>query len=440
MGLFGRKKKAAPVEVPEVPKPTLPAPPAANELGQRNWEEHRDWVLDQVEELYPFGMNVLDALGLSLCEDIESDVDLPGFDNAAIDGYAVISADTYNATETGPNVLAVVGDIAAGTIASEPLPPGTAMRVATGAPLPEGADTVVPLDLTDQDLEEVSIHAHVEQDRNIRRRGSDINEGDLLLRRGAVVDSRTVGLLAGIGIDKVMVRPRPRVVVIATGGELVDPGLPLNEPGSLYDSNSYMLAAAAKAAGAQVFRVGVVGDDPEELKRVITDQLVRADLIVTSGGISEGDVDSLHQAAPELGLVDFSAVAMHPGTQLGFGLIGEDKIPLLMVPGNPVSAFVSFEAFVRPAIRKLMGVEPYTRQPVRCMATHIMRSEPGIMQFARAEVSLDHSGVRTVELVGGASPHLLGSLQRSNALVLLDEGTEVVAAGQPVMAWMLTDD
>ncbi|GAB3714833.1 molybdotransferase-like divisome protein Glp [Mariniluteicoccus flavus] len=438
MALFGRKKKTtAPVE--EEPKPTLPAPPASDENGLRPWEAHREYLLDQIEPLPPFGMQILDALGLSICEDIASDLDLPGFDNSAMDGYAVRAADTAGASEKHPITLAVVGEIAAGTVADAPLPPGTAMKIMTGAPVPEGADAVVQYELTDRGADDVQVFGSVEQGKNIRLRGSDIADGDQLLKVGHRLDARTVGLLAGIGIDKVLVRPRPRVVVVSTGTELVDPGLPLGDRGEIYDSNSYMLAAAAKAAGAQVFRVGLVSDDPDEIAQTISDQLVRADLIISSGGVSQGDWDVVKSVMPTLGLTDFTQVAMQPGKPQGFGLIGEDRIPMIMVPGNPVSAFVSFEAFVRPVIRKLMGVLPHDREPVRAITSTILRSPKGRAQFVRAEVVTDPSGRRMATPVGGASSHLLGSLQRSNALVVIDEDTEVVSAGEAVMVWMLDE-
>lgn len=440
MALFGRKKKVAPAPEPEVVPERLPAPPASNEDGLRPWQAHQEYLLSLVDELPPFGMHILDALGLSINENIASDIDLPGFDNSAMDGYAVRADDLWGATEQRPTRLAVIGEIAAGEVATESLAPGTAMKIMTGAPVPEGADTVVQYEATDRGADDVQIFAQLEKGANIRRRGTDITEGEELVSAGTLIDARTVGLLAGIGVDKVMVRPRPRVVVISTGSELVEPGQPLGPNGELYDSNSYMIAAAAKAAGAQVFRVGKVGDDPELIKETISDQLVRADLIITSGGVSQGDYDVVKSVMPELGLTDFCQVAMQPGKPQGFGLIGEDRIPMIMVPGNPVSAYVSFEAFVRPVIRKLMGVMPYRRDSVRCITNTIIRSAPDKMQFARARVTTDPNGRRTVDLVGGHSSHLLGNLQRCNALVLLEEGLDVVPAGQSVQAWMLDDD
>jgi molybdopterin molybdotransferase len=246
-------------------------------------------------------------------------------------------------------------------------------------------------------------------------------------------------VLAGIGLDKVQVRPRPRVVVIATGSELVDPGLELSNEQQIFDSNSYLLAAAAKAAGAQIYRVGQVGDDRVALKQLIGDQLLRADLILTTGGVSQGDFDIVKAVMPEMGPCDFAQVAMQPGKPQGFGLIGFDRVPMIMLPGNPVSAFVSFEAFVRPVIRKLMAVRPYVRRVVRCRAVHDMRSISGRLQLARGIVGVDHSGGREVELAGGHGSHLLADLARANALVILPEDVEFVSAGDDVDVWLLDE-
>ncbi len=200
-----------------------------------------------------------------------------------------------------------------------------------------------------------------------------------------------------------------------------------------------MLAATAKAAGAQVFRVGQVGDEPAALKQVIGDQLVRADLILTTGGVSQGDYDIVKAVMPEMGPCDFASVAMQPGKPQGFGLIGDDRIPMIMLPGNPVSAFVSFEAFVRPVIRKLMGTAPYTRTAVKCQAAHAMTSIWGRMQLARGIVSPIDGGRRQVELAGGHGSHLLGGLARANALVLIPAETEYVAAGEDLDVWLLDE-
>ena len=402
-------------------------------------ESHRDYLLSCVQPLPPFRQQVLDALDLSLCEDIVAGVNLPGFDNSAMDGYAVRAEDVASARPDRPCRLPVVGEVAAGEAAPHRLSPGTALKIMTGAPVPPGADAIVPYENTDRGEHDVEVRQPSVPGQHIRHTGEDVSAGTQLFFSGQQLGARDIGLLAGIGVPSVLVRPRPRVAVIATGSELVEPGFPLDSRQQIYDSNSFLLAAAARAAGAQVFRVGLVADDPAEVKQTLSDQLVRADLILTSGGVSQGDYDIVKAVVPELGPTDFAQVAMQPGKPQGFGLIGADETPVIMLPGNPVSAFVSFEAFVRPVIRRLMGVTPYERATVRCEAAHAMTSMPGRRQFARGLVSFDGSGAGRVALVGGHGSHLLGDLARANALVVLGEDTEQVEAGDAVDVWLLTE-
>jgi len=438
MPLFGRKKSAQPASMDSGREP-LPAAPEVDEHGLRSMQDHRDYLLSCIEELPPFGQQILDTLDLAICEDIVAGIDLPGFDNSAMDGYAVHAEDVQDATPEAPVSMPVVGEVAAGQAAKHRLSPGTAMKIMTGAPTPPGADAIVPYENTDRGSSDVLVFAASDAGQHIRRTGEDVESGTQLFTAGDQLGARDIGLLAGIGLDQVMVRPRPRVVVISTGSELVEPGLTLDGDQQIYDSNSYMLAAAAKAAGAQVFRVGLVSDDPARVKQLISDQLVRADLILTTGGVSQGDYDIIKAVMPEMGATDFVGVAMQPGKPQGFGLIGEDQVPMIMLPGNPVSAFVSFEAFVRPVIRKLMGVQPYGRTAVRCQAAHAINSIPGRRQLARGIVSFAGNGTRQVELSGGHGSHLLGDLARSNALVILPEDVDFVAAGDDVDVWLLDE-
>ncbi|MEL4503797.1 gephyrin-like molybdotransferase Glp [Luteococcus sp. H138] len=442
-----RRKRQAEQEVavpsdvedkPEEPAPTLPEPPAPTASGLRRMQDHRDYLLSLVEPLPAFGMSLLDAWNLTLCEDISSEVDLPGFENSQMDGYAVRAADVWEASEEDPATLTVAAHVAAGEAAA-PLPEGQAMKVMTGAPIPEGADAVVPVESTDNGAEQVQITEPVLAGAHIRRRGSDITRGSRLLSRGQQLDARNIGLLAAAGVDKVLARPRPRVVVVSTGAELVEPGRELSAPGQIHDANSYLLAAAARAEGCQVWRVQVPSDEPEDVRQVINDQLIRADLIITTGGVSKGDHDVVKEVMPCLGPCDFAEVAMQPGKPQGVALIGDDQVPVVMLPGNPVSCYVSFHAFVRPLIRTLMGLEPVNHRPVQAVAGADMQSVKGKLQFARGRVS-ERDGQLVAELVGGHSSHLLGSLAASNALVLLTEDVELVAAGSPVTVWRLGND
>jgi molybdopterin molybdotransferase len=411
-------------------------PPPDGPTGLRGFADQRSFVLSQVEPLMPFGMVLIEALGLQLAERIVSDVDLPGFDNSAMDGYAVRSDDVAGATADAPVTLPVDGVVAAGDL-PDALAAGSARKIMTGAPIPDGADTVVAYEQTDRGATSVLVYEGAAPGHHIRRRGSDLTEGVVVADQGTILDARLSGVLAGIGVDKVLVRPRPRVAVISTGSELVEPGGPIRR-GQVYDSNSHLIAACAKQDGAQVWRVGLVSDDRDLLRQTIADQLIRADLIVTTGGVSEGDFDTVKQIAGDLGAADFCRVAMQPGKPQGFGLIGDDDVPILMLPGNPVSAFVSYEAFVRPVLRKLMGAAPYVRPVVEAVATGAMRSRQGILQLARGHAVRD-GGAWSVDLVGGHGSHLLGDLRRANALVLLDEETTEVAPGDLVSVWLLDE-
>lgn len=440
MALFRRKTIPAPEpRIVEVDAPALDGIPDVSDDGLRSMQDHRDYLLSKVEPLPPFGMALLDAWGLALCEDIQSPTHLPTFDNSQMDGYAVLAADVALASPEEPVELSVVGVVNAGDASELTVEKGTAVRIMTGAAIPPGADAVVPFEDTDRGDDVVQVSRSVQVGQFVRAVGSDVVDGAPLMVRGQRLDARSIGLLAGVGIDKVLARPRPRVVVVSTGAELVDPGRPLTERGQVHDANSYLIAAAAKAEGAQVWRVTVPSDDPDTVREVISDQLIRADLIISTGGISEGDRDVVKQVMPRMGGTDFTKVAMQPGKPQGFGLIGEDEVPMIMVPGNPVSAYVSFQAFGRPVLRKLMGLEPQNHVPVRCIAASTMRSVLGKLQFGRGDV-VSSNGQRMVSLVGGHSSHLLGDLAKSNALVLLGEEVETVEAGQPVMCWILDHD
>ncbi|HET9647926.1 MAG TPA: gephyrin-like molybdotransferase Glp [Microlunatus sp.] len=438
MPLFGRRKTSEPEATAPGASP-LPGAPLPDERGLRSVDDHREYLLSMVHELPPFRQQLLDVIDLSICEDVAAALSLPGFDNSAMDGYAVRAADVERAEQNRPVVLPVVGEVAAGHSAPHPLAPGTAMKIMTGAPMPEGADAVVPYENTDRGDVDVIVYAASEYGQHIRRVGEDVTAGTVLYRVGDQLGPRDIGLLAAMGMDAVLVRPRPRVVVVSTGSELAEPGYLRESDHQIYDSNSFLLAAACRSAGAQVYRVGRVGDDPEQVKEVITDQLIRADLILTTGGVSQGDYDVVKQVMPELGRTDFASLAMQPGKPQGFGLIGEDEVPIIMMPGNPVSAFVSFEAFVRPVLRKMMGAVPYVRTEIRCRAAHAMPSVYGRRQFARGHVSVADDGHRQVSLVGGHGSHLLADLARANALVILPEDTDLVGIGDEVGVWMLGD-
>jgi molybdopterin molybdotransferase len=395
-------------------------------------------ILATVSPLPDFPQPLMEALGLAVAEDVAAPISLPAFDNSAMDGYAVAWADVAEATTDAPVHLPVVGEIGAGRAGLFAMSPGTAVKIMTGAPVPTGADAVVPYEWTDRGVAQVRIDRAPTQGQHIRRTGEDVTEGEVLIEHGTVLGPRHLGLLAAVGRATVRSRPRPRVVVISTGSELRDPGQPLGHD-SIYDGNSYLLAASARAAGAIAYRVGIVPDDPHTFTDALSDQLVRADLVVTSGGVSEGDFDVVKEALSELGSVWFGGVAMQPGKPQGFGTVGEDATPIFTLPGNPVSAYVSFEAFVLPAIRRMMGKLPYTRPTRRARLTHPISSPAGKQQMVRGAYDVDRGGA-FVTPVGGHGSHLLGDLAASNALVVVPADATSVTAGEMVQVLKLDED
>jgi molybdopterin molybdotransferase len=401
-------------------------------------EEHRDRVLSAITPLPAFDQPLMEALGLAAAEDVHAEVALPGFDNSAMDGYAVCHADVAGAGEESPVHLPVVGEIGAGQATVLAMSPGTAVKIMTGAPVPTGADSVVPYEWTDRGVAKVVITQAPELGQHVRPAGQDVAVGDLLVERGTVLGPRHLGLLAAVGRASVSSRPRPRVVVISTGSELREPGTALGHD-SIYDGNSFLLAAAARQAGAIAYRVGIVSDQPRAFMDALSDQLVRADLVITSGGVSMGDYDVVKEALAPLGSVWFGGVAMQPGKPQGFGTIGDDAVPIVTLPGNPVSSYVSFEQFVLPAIRKLMGRTPYTRPEADAVLTHAMPSPAGRRQYARGTLSVV-DGHLAVTPVGTQGSHMIGDLAESDALIVVPESVTSVEAGETVTVLPLDEE
>ncbi|MEG3627244.1 molybdotransferase-like divisome protein Glp [Streptomyces poriticola] len=424
-------------------------------------DDHLEDVLTTVRPLEPIELNLLDAQGCVLVDDVTVPVSLPPFDNSSMDGYAVRVADVQGASAEYPAVLEVVGDVAAGQSGLTRVGPGQAARIMTGAPLPPGAETVVPVEWTDGGLGEgpvsgmrarslapegaegqVHVYRQAEARAHVRTQGSDVQAGDLALVAGTVLGPPQIALLAAIGRGRVRVRPRPRVVVLSTGSELVQPGEELAH-GQIYDSNSFALTAAARDAGAIAYRVGAVTDDAETLRSTIEDQLVRADLMVTTGGVSVGAYDVVKEALAHVadedepgGGVEFRKLAMQPGKPQGFGSVGPDHTPLLALPGNPVSSYVSFELFVRPAIRTLMGL-PDVHRPTTAAtlsADKALTSPKGRRQFLRGRYD---EAAGAVTPVGGAGSHLVAALAQADALIVVPEDTESVEPGSGVRVILL---
>jgi molybdopterin molybdotransferase len=397
-------------------------------------DELRGRILDDIESLPAYPQQLMDAYGLACAEDVHAEVSLPGFDNSSHDGYAVRFEDVASASDDAPVHLPVVGEIAAGQAGLLALSPGTAAKIMTGAPMPTGADTVVPYEWTDRGVARVQItQAPRDKGEHVRPLGDDVRAGDLVISEGTVLGPRQLGLLAAVGRATVAARPRPRVVILSTGSELRDPGQPLGHD-SIYDGNSYLLAAAARRAGAIAYRVGIVPDEPAKFLEALSDQLVRADLVITSGGVSQGDFDVVKEALRPQG-VWFGGVAMQPGKPQGYGRVGEDRIPIFTLPGNPVSSYVSFQVFVLPALRRMMGMRPEIRPVVQARLTRAITSRPGLRQFLRGEY--DGSSVSPI---GGAGSHLLGDLANANCLMVIGEDTTSVEAGAKVDVLALDEE
>ncbi len=398
-------------------------------------EDYLERVLSRIEPMQPFEHPLMDAIGLPVADDLRAPLSLPVFDNSGMDGYAVAFRDVADATEERPVHLPVVGEIAAGQTTIFTLTPGTAVRIMTGAPVPEGCTAVVPFEWTEEKGREVLVSRAPEERQHIRFAGEEVKQGDLLMRRGEVIGTRQVGLLAALGLGRVPAAPRPRVVVMSTGSELVEPGKPLGRD-SIYDSNSYLLAAAVRAHGGIAYRVVASSDEPSAFSEALSDQLVRADLVVTSGGVSKGTHDVVKEVLSELGTVDFLEVGMQPGKPQGFGVVGEDETPIFTLPGNPVSAYVSFEMFVVPALHKLTGRQPVDRTLTTATVQTSLRSMRGKLQLVRARTELGAEGVR-VTPVGGAGSHLIAGLAAADALIVLAEGVTRVDQGDQVPVLLL---
>jgi molybdopterin molybdotransferase len=399
------------------------------------YAEHLARVLEAVQPLHPIELGLMDAHGCVLTEDVVAPADLPGFDNSAVDGYAVRVADVAAASEQQPVGLPVTGDVAAGPASPLRVQPGVCVRIMTGAMMPAGADAVVPVEHTDGGVAQVAVRRPPEPGAHVRRAGEDVRAGEVVLTDGTYLGAVQIGLAAAVGRSRLVVRPRPRVVVVSTGSELVEPGESLT-PGRIVDSNSPALTAAAIEAGAIAYRVGVVPDDPRRLSDLLEDQLVRADVLVTSGGVSVGAYDVVKEVLGRLGTVRFDDVAMQPGKPQAFGTIGPDATPVFGLPGNPVSALVSFETFVRPALRKMLGATPLERPRVRAVVTEDLHSPAGRRSFLRVALEV-REGAYVVTPVSGPGSHLLAGMSRANALAVVPEDVERVPEGGAVEVLVL---
>ena len=404
-------------------------------------EQARERILSKLDpvgtETIPLTASVNRVLG----GDIVAAEELPLFDNSSMDGFAIRAADTSNAAPASRVTLRVVADIPAGSTPTISLAPGQAARIMTGAHMPNGADAVIPVEDTDFNdrspgtppPQTISIKKVVNPGENVRPRGMDVRAGDAVLRKGNTLKAQDVGLLAMLGHPQVEVHKRPLVALLSSGDELLEAGAPL-ESGKIRDSNSYMLASLVESTGAEVLRLGIAKDTRESVQGLIEQAVIlNADMILSSAGVSVGAFDYVKDVVETNGSLNFWRVNMRPGKPLAFG---EYKgIPFIGLPGNPVSAFVGFEVFVRDAIRRLGGISDSSRSKVRVRSEEEIQSD-GRESYLRA-ILYEENGQFVAKLTGHQGSGNLLSLVQANALLIIPAGVKCVPAGQEVDAWLL---
>jgi molybdopterin molybdotransferase len=414
----------------------------------RSVEEQQARVTAAAVAPRPVRVAIAEAQGLMCAEEVVTERPLPGFDQAAIDGYAVRSVDVLGAggdddddgSDEGPPAereisLPVMASIQAGARTPSRLQPRQAARVQTGAPMPTLADAVLPLRWTDGGEARVRVLRGVRSGAYVRRTGDDVQPGDVAVRAGTIIGPAQVGLLAAVGRERVLVHPRPRLSVLCVGGELVDisrtPG-----NGQVYDVNSYALAAAGRDAGAEVNRVGIVDTDPKTLRDVIEGQVSRAEAIVIAGAVGGEAAESVRAVLAEIGEMEVTRIAMHPGSVQGFGQLGRDGVPVFLLPANPVSALVVFEVMVRPLIRLSLGKRQAHRRVVQARTLSPITSVVGRKGYLRGQLMRDQdTGEYLVQALGGeagASSHLLATLAEANCLVVIPSEAEQLRTGEIV--------
>lgn len=395
----------------------------------------------------PVRVAISESLGMLCAEDVIAEQPLPGFVQSAIDGYAVRAVDIVGESGSLPPdarqgdvdfrevELPVVGEVTAGSHHPMRLQPKQAVRVQTGAPLPSLADAVVPLNWADRGGRRVNVLHPVYSGDFVRKVGDDVQPGDVAVSLDSVISPSQVGLLAAVGRSKVLVHPKPRMSVISIGNELVDvdrtPGL-----GQVYDVNSYALAAAGRDAGAEVHRVGIATGEPRRIREIIEGQLIRSELLVITGAVGGAAGEQIRRVLAELGEVDVSRIAMHPGSVQGFGLLGDDKIPTFLLPSNPVGALVVFEVMVRPLIRLALGKRNPRRRAVTARAVGPIESAEKRRGYIRGQLMRDReTGEYMVQPLGGsggAQAHLLAGMSEANSLIVIPEDVLHVRPGDVV--------
>jgi molybdopterin molybdotransferase len=418
-------------------------------------EEALERLLAKVPVLPEEEKHPLEALGHVLAEDVAAGFDIPPLDNTSMDGYAVRAADTVGAAGDSPRELRVIGEVAAGYVFEGTVEPGTAVRIMTGAPMPAGADAVVPFEETDEPFDRppegtgalagsVKVLKEARPAANVRQAGEDVRTGDDVLRRGTVLRASEIGVLASLGRTSVRVIRRPEVAVLSTGDELLEPGEPRSGP-RIYDANAYGVAALVKRFGGVPRLLGIAADTVEALTARIREGL-SADMLITSAGVSRGDYDVVKDVLEREGEIAFWTVAMKPGKPLAFGTFesGERSVPHIGLPGNPVSSMVAFELFGRPAIMKMMGKGAPVRPVIRAVAESRVQNRGDPRVFLARCVVTRRDGKYYAALTGAQGSGMLTSMSRANGVAIVPVAVDAVEAGEEVdvlmLDWSLGDE
>lgn len=422
MALFARPKRSQEPET-HAASPHSVRPDA---IVERSIAEYRDHLLREVVPLRPFGIGLLDAAGLSLCESLSADLDLPIRSHATASGWGVRAANIVGAGPEHPVVLPVLDEIGVGEFPGDPLPPGAAVKVSAGAPIPHGVDAVIRDDIATAVGEAIRVTGEARVQQNLVLSGARIMDGDRILDSGTELSPRALGLIAEVGHDKVLARPKPRVVVASVGDNLVDPGLPLTRLDQRYDASTVMIAAAARADGAQTYPVSILPSDA--IAASLGEQLVRADLVLLS---AEAD-DVLISALAELGSIEVCRVDGF-ATPLAFGRAGADRVPILVLPANPVTGFLAYQLFARPLVEQLGGRQPSEPERVPARLATAVDTDP-----RSSSIRLVHyTGEFARPLPIAGEPGAI-ELAGANAVILIGPGTEPIVPQSDVDCWLLS--
>ena len=409
-------------------------------------EDARDRILSYFQPLASVDVPLLDALGLTLAEDLTAGFDIPPLANSAMDGYAVKSADVASASKFNPVLLPVKGYIAAGDVPEGPLPDGSAVRIMTGAPVPDGADAVVPFEDTDEelrlsngnDISEIGIHLDADAGDNIRPAGEDIRSGDTVVTRGVDITAGVIGVAASLGRTSVKAIRRPVIAIVSTGDELLEPGHQ-REPGKIYNSNAYSIAALVEKYGGIARIIGIARDSIESLESLLK-EAVEFDMVVTSAGVSKGDYDVVKDVLSKNGSIALWSVRMRPAKPLAFGALNAPdgrKVPHLGLPGNPVSAMVAFEQFGRPALRVMLGKDPIQKPTINATLDDPVHNHDGRRVYARVDVYKDDDGRYRARSTGNQSSGALHSMALARGFAICPDDVASVPAGSDVAVEIL---